>query len=59
MKKLTVLVFAILLGSSLGCGGGGVDPSAAVPEATPEQHMLEVEKAMESGGIDPATYGKQ
>ncbi|HUG66754.1 MAG TPA: hypothetical protein VMM76_03315 [Pirellulaceae bacterium] len=59
MKKLIALAFAILLGSSIGCGGQGIDPSAAVPETTPEQDMSELKKGMESGEIDPATYGKQ
>jgi len=59
MKKLTVLAFAILLGSSIGCGGQGVSPSAATPPKTPEQDMETIEKAAESGTIDPKTYGKQ
>ncbi|MEO8497409.1 MAG: hypothetical protein ABI614_20250 [Planctomycetota bacterium] len=59
MKKLTILAFAILLGGFIGCGGGGVPPSAAAPSTTPEQTTAELEKAVESGKIDPATYGKQ
>ena len=59
MKKLTVLAFAILLGTSIGCGSQGVSPSAATPPKTPEQDMQAIEKAAESGEIDPGTYGKQ
>ena len=59
MNKLTALAFAILLGSSIGCNGGGTDPSAAAPAKTPEQNTAEIEKAVESGQIDPGTYGKQ
>ncbi len=59
MKKLTMLAFAIVLGRSIGCGGGGVPPSAAVPATTPEQTTTELEKAAESGEMDPATYGQQ
>jgi hypothetical protein len=58
MKKLTALAFAMLLGSAIGCSGGGVDPSAAAPPTTPEQNTAEIEKAAASGAIDPATYGK-
>ncbi len=60
MKKLTILAFAIVLGSSIGCGGSGdVSPSAAAPASTPEQEMKSIENAVESGKIDPSTYGKQ
>ena len=59
MKKLTTLVLAISLGISVGCGGPGTDQSAAAPEKTPEQEMTTIEKAAESGQIDPATYGKE
>ena len=59
MNKLTTLAFATLLGISVGCGGQGVDPSVAAPAKTPEQNTAEIEKAMESGKINPATYGKQ
>lgn len=59
MKKLTVLAFAILLGSAIGCGNeGNVAPSAAAPVTSPEQDMAGIEKEMESKDIDPATYGK-
>ena len=59
MKKLIALAFSIVLVSSIGCGGGGVDPSAAAPATTPEEDTAGIEKAMESGEIDPGTYGKQ
>jgi len=59
MKKLTVLAFAILLGSLIGCGNQGVSSDAAAPPKTPEQDMATIEKAAESGAIDPGTYGKQ
>lgn len=58
MKKLTALAFAILFGITVGCGGEGVSPSAGAPPKTPEQDMQTIEKAAESGKIDPGTYGK-
>jgi hypothetical protein len=58
MKNLATLAFAILLGSLVGCSRG-IDPSAATPPTTPEQETATIEKAMESGEIDPATYGKE
>lgn len=59
MKTFIALAFATLLGVTTGCGGGDVDTSAAAPATTPEQTTTEIEQAMESGEIDPATYGKQ
>ncbi len=59
MKKLTALAFAILFGITVGCGGQGVNPSAAAPPQTPEQEIQSIEKAAESGKMDPETYGKQ
>ena len=61
MKKLIVLARLIVPVSlfTIGCGGDGVDPSAAAPETTPEETTAEIEKAMESGEIDPSSYGKQ
>ena len=58
MKKLITLAFSIVLVSSIGCGGGGVDPSAAAPVPAPEETTTEIEKGVESGEIDPATYGQ-
>ncbi|MDA1052932.1 MAG: hypothetical protein O3C40_20970 [Planctomycetota bacterium] len=59
MKKLLALAFTMFLVGPIGCGGGGTSPSAAAPATTPEQTTAEIEKAMESKEIDPATYGKQ
>jgi len=58
MKKLILLGFTVLLGTLTGCGGGGTDPSLATPPQAPEQHTSDVQKAMESGKVNPATYGK-
>ncbi|MBC8354848.1 MAG: hypothetical protein H8E66_22960 [Planctomycetes bacterium] len=59
MKKLTVLAFTILLGSLMGCGGEGVDSSAAGPPTSPEQDMSAIEQGVKSGEIDAASYGKE
>lgn len=57
MKK--VLAVALLsAGFAVGCGPT-YDESESAPVPTEEQTGQEIEKAMESGEIDPATYGKE
>lgn len=58
MKKVTMLMMSLCLGFSLGCGPKA-DTSQASPEAVPEDTTSELEKAAESGTMDPATYGKE
>ena len=58
MKKLTMLMLSLSLGLIVGCGPNP-DTSAATPEVTPEDTTTELEKAAESGAMDPATYGKE
>jgi len=60
MKNLIALGFAIGLGFCVGCSTQGTDASKATgPAPTQEQQEADLQKAMDSGAIDPATYGKQ
>ena len=59
MKKLVFLAALPLLSFSLGCGPKPTDTSNAVPPPTAEDTTSEIEKAMDSGEIDPETYGKE
>ena len=57
MKRFTFLLFSLSLGLAIGCGPNP-DTSKASAPATPDDTTQELEKAAESGAIDPATYGK-
>ena len=58
MKKSVFVAVMVLFGSCLGCGPGATDTSGNPPPQTEEDVTQEIEKAIESGEIDPATYGK-
>ena len=58
MKKFILVAVMMLFGSCLGCGPGATDTSGSTPPQTEEEVTQEIEKAVESGEIDPATYGK-
>jgi hypothetical protein len=49
---------SVCLGLVVGCGPNP-DTSKASPEANPTETTTELEKAAESGQIDPATYGQE
>jgi hypothetical protein len=59
MKKSIFVALMTLFGFALGCGPAATDTSATPPPKTGEEVTQELEKAAESGKIDPATYGKQ
>jgi hypothetical protein len=58
MKKAVYLVLAVVFTCSLGCGPSATDTSDVPPAPTAEDTTQEIEKAMESGEIDPQSYGK-
>lgn len=58
MKKfLCLLVMA--LGFTAGCGEKPADTSQTPPPKATEDTSQEIQSAMDSGKIDPATYGKE
>jgi hypothetical protein len=59
MKKSLLAAVMMLFGSCLGCGPGATDTSNSPPPKTQEEVTQELESAVESGEIDPATYGKE
>ncbi|GEM_PF-5163839 len=58
MKNFTFVVLMMLFGSFWGCGPSATDTSGTAPPLSEEEIAQELEKAVESGKIDPATYGK-
>jgi hypothetical protein len=58
MQKAAFFAVALLLGSSLGCGPTATDTSNVPPPPTQEETTQEIEKAVESGKIEPGSYGK-
>jgi len=60
MKNFVFLAAALpLIAVCLGCGPEATDTSNAVPPPTAEGTQTEIEEAMDSGQIDPETYGKE
>lgn len=60
MKKLFALSCLLSLVVAIGCGVEATDPSKATgPAPAQEQHEADIQKAMDSGAIDPSTYGRQ
>jgi hypothetical protein len=58
MNKATFAFALMLCGFCLGCGPEATDTSTVPPAPTQEQSTEEIQKAMDSGQIDPAKYGK-
>ncbi|MEX1028320.1 MAG: hypothetical protein WD049_10020 [Candidatus Paceibacterota bacterium] len=58
MKKSIFVAVMVLFGSCLGCGPGATDTTGTPPPPAQEEVTQEIEKALESEEIDPATYGQ-
>ncbi len=58
MMRFSAFVGVVALSLSLGCGAPKVDTSTSVPPPSSEDVTQDIEKAMESGAIDPETYGQ-
>ena len=59
MKKLVLLAALPMLGLCLGCGPKATDTTGSDTPPTTESTQTELENAVESGEIDPETYGKE
>jgi hypothetical protein len=60
MKKLVFLGMAMLVGFAIGCGGVDETPTSADTGAMDQaQQESDLKKAVESGALDPATYGQE
>jgi hypothetical protein len=59
MKNFVFLAALPLLSFCLGCGPKAMDTSGSDAPPTTESTQEELESAVESGEIDPATYGKE
>ncbi len=57
MKKSIFAAVAVLFVSFVGCGPSATDTSNTPPPPTAEDTQTDIEKAMESGEIDAASYG--
>ena len=58
MRKVSLIAAGILAGCCVGCGPTATDTSKVPPPPTQEQTTEEIQKAVESGKIDPESYGK-
>ena len=59
MRKLVFWVALPLLGFCVGCGPKATDTTDSDPAPTVESTQEDLEKAVEDGTIDEATYGQE